>query len=913
MRSVYRFLCCAAMALMATGFCVQAQSKNVKKAVLPQIYDDGKPRPSRYKVKDLKGPQLVNRGISAPKGMQGRHIAMWQSHGMYYKIEEQQWKWQRPSIFQTTEDLFTQSFVVPFLVPMLENAGANVLLPRERDWHDVEIIIDNDPGETLSGRIHGRVEAPGKWKKAAGGFADAKAVYTGTDNPFEMGSHLHTNAIKKGNESPVSWIGTIPQSDEYAVYVSYSANPKNTSDARYTVHTAGGPVELSVNQRMGGGWVYLGTFGLEGGEHPVVSLSNLSKTEGTVIADAVKIGGGMGNIARSHKDSLSSVTSGMPRFAEGARYFMQWSGVPEDIWSQNEFDDDYRDDLMSRGSWVQYLSGGSWANPSAKKGLKVPVDFSFAWHTDAGVTPDSEIIGTLGIYTLRADRKTTLPNGRSRATSRELTEQILSQLSNDLGRQWDSLWTIRDIWNKSYSESRTTGVPAVLLELLSHQNFEDMKFGLDPMFRFCASRAVYKAMLKYMSMHYGCQYVVQPLPVCAFSARLLRNPADGRYGSVLLRWQERKDSLESTATPDRFIVQTRLQGKGWDIGTEIRPELQHGYYSIEMPVKEGELVSYRVIAANDGGHSFPSEILSVGVPQGGNAAKVTVVNAFNRISAPKWFDDPMQAGFDNKNDSGVPYIRDWSFVGDQFEYNRSIEYKGGEEIAFGSCYEDYANVVIAGNTFDYPALHGKAIMDSGYAFDSCSSQAFELDYDLPQDSYALDIICGKECKVQTATRTPVRGGIYTTDFKKAISHVTSQGKSILISGAYIAKEAVDDGQDTEKFVQDVLGFSLRREHGSRSGRISTINGSSGTLDFPITPNPYSYCVESPDALTAYKLGSNIYMKYNDSGMAAAVQVDFGSYKVAAFGFPIEIVSSIKGRDLLISESLRFFSNRGLYR
>lgn len=86
--------------------------------------------------------------ISAPytptNGLQNRHIALWQSHGWYYEPKLDRWEWQRARIFQTVEDLYTQSYVLPFLVPMLENAGANVLLPRERDCQTAEVIVDND-------------------------------------------------------------------------------------------------------------------------------------------------------------------------------------------------------------------------------------------------------------------------------------------------------------------------------------------------------------------------------------------------------------------------------------------------------------------------------------------------------------------------------------------------------------------------------------------------------------------------------------------------------------------------------------------------------------------------------------------------------------------------------------------------
>ena len=86
--------------------------------------------------------------VSSPytptNGLHNRHIALWQSHGKYYKNDKGCWEWQRPRLFCTTEDLFTQSFVIPYIIPMLENAGAIVYTPRERDWQRNEVIVDND-------------------------------------------------------------------------------------------------------------------------------------------------------------------------------------------------------------------------------------------------------------------------------------------------------------------------------------------------------------------------------------------------------------------------------------------------------------------------------------------------------------------------------------------------------------------------------------------------------------------------------------------------------------------------------------------------------------------------------------------------------------------------------------------------
>lgn len=82
------------------------------------------------------------------KGLLNRHIALWQSHGYYFEQSLNRWEWQRARIFETVEDLYTQSFVMPFLTPMLQNAGAYVFSPRERDTNRHELIADNDNADT---------------------------------------------------------------------------------------------------------------------------------------------------------------------------------------------------------------------------------------------------------------------------------------------------------------------------------------------------------------------------------------------------------------------------------------------------------------------------------------------------------------------------------------------------------------------------------------------------------------------------------------------------------------------------------------------------------------------------------------------------------------------------------------------
>lgn len=869
--------------------------------------NDGTAPSSRFRVADKRTREsLVRREIKAPDGLNGRHIAIWQSHGLYFNQKHDDWMWQRARIFQIVEDLSTQSYVVPFLVPMLENAGANVLLPRERDWHSAEIIVDNDPCEVTSSRTHGRFASKGGWTRIEPGFSDQREYYIDGQNPFEMGTAFKcTGTAKAQYECTASWTAEVPGHGEYAVYVAYRSMSDSSTGVKYTIHTAGGDRQVIVNQRMGGGtWVYLGSYEFDSGEQKLVTVSNLG-AKGTVIADAVKIGGGMSNIARRAPVESSQLrTSGMPRFTEGARYYMQWSGIPEKIWSQNEGKEDYRDDFMSRGTWVKYLAGGSWVNPN-EDGLGIPVDLSLAFHTDAGTKADDSIVGTLAIYTRLCEKSRKLPSGGSRDTCRELTDMVQSQICSDIREKWDTLWNRRQLWNRSYSESRTSGVPAMLLELLSHQNFEDMKYGLDPAFRFDVSRACYKAILKYISMHYGCPYVVQPLPVQAFSATLIPE-----NNEVLLRWKPTDDTLEPTASPTSYRIYTRIDGSGWDAGREVA-----GDFTI-MPVERGHIYSYKVVAVNSGGHSFPSEILSVGMA---GERKVRIVNNFTRISGPTWFDSPTYAGFDNGSDSGVPYLYDWSFIGPQTEFNRLIAYENDDKVGFGYSDDSYADKVVAGNSFDYPYIHGMSLMAAGYSFDSFSSAAFCSESESSEHCWGIDLICGKQCTVRTSNRSGLREGVFPMELQDAVSLATARGCNIIISGSYIASDCFSsiypidytpdqlrERMNTQQFVSNVLGYSLCRSHATNSGSAHNLSGAA--CNFPQSPVFESYCVESPDALYAFRMGSEVYMHYPDTRLPAAVKVAFPSYKVAAFGFPLEIVDGQQARDAIFSDCLKYFEN-----
>ena len=172
--------------------------------------------------------------------------------------------------------------------------------------------------------------------------------------------------------------------------------------------------------------MYLGTFSFDKGknDYGMVVLSNESKQKGVVCADAVRFGGGMGNIERGGE------TSGMPRYLEGARYSAQWAGMPYPVYGGREGKDDMSDDINVRSRMINYLSGGSIFNPK-DKGLGVPFELSMALHSDAGASKEDKIIGTLGIYTTDFNNGV-LGAGTDRYASRDLSDILLTQLQRDI-------------------------------------------------------------------------------------------------------------------------------------------------------------------------------------------------------------------------------------------------------------------------------------------------------------------------------------------------------------------------------------------------------------------------------------------------------------------------------------------------
>lgn len=833
----------------------------------------------------------LSRNFRPSQGLLNRHLALWASHGRYYDIATHTWLWQRPRLYCTTEDLFTQSFVVPFLMPMLENAGALVFSPRERDWQHHQALVDNDmPGYTAS---YSETNGTHEWQTGGVGFGDGQDVYQDHDNPFERGTfRMADTQSSRRLPCTITWQPEIPAHGRYAVYVSYATVPTSVSDAQYTVYHNGGVSRFKVNQKMGGGtWVYLGTFEFAAGRSSenCVVLTNVSNYRGTVTADAVRFGGGMGNVART--DSLyAPLRSGLPRFLEGSRYLAQWSGMPYEVYSVREGQNDYADDINARSLMTNRLARGSVYLPG-DSGLAVPLELALAVHSDAGYRTDHSLIGTLGIYTTGIYTKGTyegllaegmLPAGISRMTSRDLCDHIMTHVTTDMTRLCGG-WVRRQMYDRNYSESRVPEIPSAILETLSHQNWADLRFGHDPWFKFLFSRAIYKGILQYVTgMHGPEKHQVQPMPVTDFAVQL-----NASEDSVHLSWRATADPTDAAAIPSHFLVYTAEGHRSYDHGTiAYAPH-------ITLPIQRGVLMRFRVTAVNAGGQSMDSEELCAYAAPA-RSKRILIVNGFQRLAGPQPVDNDSLRGFDMNADPGVVYHRSPCYSGRQTNFSKTSFTTLGES---GS---EYEGLLVAGNTFDYPTLHARDIIAivPSVSISSASRAAFESGQTDLRNTAVIDLILGAQRQDgYSLTSSPA----FTERTCRLLENFTHQGGSLLVSGAYLSEELAAEPMQT--FARQVLHAQPRGMY-ALGAATSQVEGM-GTY-FPLFHelNEQRYATRRSSILEPAE-GGFCTLLYSHGNLSAAVAWQSGPQRSMTFGFPLESIADEGTRRAVIGASIQF--------
>lgn len=562
---------------------------------------------------------------------------------------------------------------------------------------------------------------------------------------------------------------------------------------------------------------------------------------------------------RAGLDDTRTGESGMPRWAEGARYWLKANEADSALWDLYK-GDEYKDDMKCRAMWLNAQTD--------------PIDLCLALHTDGlDSGDDSTIVGTLAIYTAHDDDgHTALRNGQDREkTNRNLADWVQTQVTNDL-RSIAPEWTRRQLKEANYCESRVPVMPSIILELLSHKNMADMRYGLDPKFRFAAARAIYKGILRYLN---GINAAVQPLPVQDL----------GIGADRVLRWIAPVDSLESNAAPSYYMVYMQEDGGEWDV-QQVENDTR-----LALTLKPGVQYNYYVVAGNDGGLSFPSPVISAYMsnspkddPTGeagltakrSNSKAVLIIDAFNDTYGPEWFADSTYAGIVPGTYACEDHFT-CAYIGAQWDYRRASQWINDDNCGWGACYRDHAGQLTMGNTRDWSVLHGRILRQMGISYVSCTAGMMG-EVRIQNSEFSLvDYVCGRQ-------RDPL-----TDANRQWLGEYLTQGGKLLLSTDHFS--AID-----AQWAKRHLHASYYAAKATRSGRIVRPNHRPYRL--LMEPNETQLFTCTPEALRPEDNNAARYASYEDMRCPAAVS----SPNTLVYGFPLESVIDF---DKIYRQSIEF--------
>ena len=520
--------------------------------------------------------------------------------------------------------------------------------------------------------------------------------------------------------------------------------------------------------------------------------------------------------------------------------------------------------------------------------MELPAKTPF-WRPSASAVPSAVVDGMSASGSM-IDR---LFGGTGAVTgnkSRDLTDMVLTGLRRDLEPAIGREWIYRGIWDKSYCESREPQVLSMLLELLSHQNFRDVCLALNPNFRFVASRSIYKSILRYVNFMHDRPYVVQPLPIDHFSIK--------SNGALLsLSWQAVQDTLEPTAAPGGYILYTAVDDNGFDGGTYMRTN------SCQFAPERDRIYRFKVTAVNEGGESMPSETLAACIASESKGT-VLVVNGFQRLSGPETVQTDTTQGFDILSDPGVQYMLSPILGGAQQIFTLdSIDSE--EEVSLGIGDETLNGALLAGNTFDYPYIHGKSIVKAGWSFISCSREAVQDGQISLTDYRVVDLALGLQKRSAQDTICHKDYATFPQSLQDEIRRYLQRGGKLMTSGSYVGADMISDLKD-EAFTSEVLHY--RWEGPLPSLTANQIRGMRSKAEIKRNADRYGYGVTKPDVISPVGRASTLFT-YTESALPAGVGFKDRNSATITLGFPFESVTSEKERDRIMKSILTYLTDK----
>ncbi|MCC7066246.1 MAG: N-acetylmuramoyl-L-alanine amidase, partial [Planctomycetes bacterium] len=441
-------------------------------------------------------PPPITSLTGLPGALAGKRIAVSPGHG-YYWHSTLGWTTQRGVIDGLTEDIHTAEICNQYLIPFLQNLGADVVMTREHGEENFDNLVDNDVG------------AP-NYTETGGWSTSASSGYNGGGYRFASTGATET--------ATATWQIPVARDGFYPVFVWLRASSNRTPQANYRIHHTGGVTTAQLDQtRDTLTWAHLGNYWFSAAQGARIVLSNQSAASGVIIADTVRLGGGLGSLVRG------GTTSNRLRWQECARYWAQFSGAPSTVYDSIAGGQDNDDDVTARPRFAEWRTADAY----------------LALHTNAG--------GGAGTDTF-------IYSGTPTPGSAALSNAVHTQIVNDLRAFYNPAWVDRGQQSANFGEVRLLStMPGILVELAFHDTAgsTDHTALHQPEFRYFAARAYARGVLRYF------------FPTAAFPPEpptALRVTQDGARGLRV--------AFDAVAGATSYSIEQSNDGKGFvQVGT----------------------------------------------------------------------------------------------------------------------------------------------------------------------------------------------------------------------------------------------------------------------------------------------------------------------------------------------------------
>ncbi len=617
----------------------------VEPGTYQSLREDARIRPGENaatpeQLRSLGGPS-VNASGQPTGALSG--VVVYAAAGHGWTANPGSWGLQRPLLLDMVED-YGNLDQLNYFVNYAFNAGATVVAFRPVGYQDEEVVLDqDDPGVTFNGSWLNSGSSP---------YYEDGQTLSGVSYRFASTNVSETATAR--------YTPNLPTSDYYPVY-TWVLDSSNRTTQLYRIQHSGGTSTVTVDHRMvGRGWVWLGSYYFEAGTDGYVEISNKSNAGGSVIADAIRFGNGIGDIVGSGPGTIS----GYPRDEEAQRYWAESEtsanavGMPSSIY--NCCASDNSDNISTAARWAREMNN---TTVNSDRWRRIYLEF----HSNASSG------GARGTVALVTGNNTTNQNQYATILGDEIEQDMLI-----LDSDFEFNWVARNNpFNGSFGAISTTGnsneFDATILEVAFHDNASDAALLLDPKVRDAVARSSVHGLVKFLNAQPGSLVPLAFLPTQPRNPRAIH---DGD-GGVTLTWDAplTGEALGDAATGYR--VYRSNNGFGFDAGTDVGLTTSSTF--VDVPANT--TTYFRIAAYNAGGESLPS--ITIGVRARPNGpGKYLVVNGFDRVGRSQ---DPRQV--------------------------------------LGGLGTQRRPILRGVNSFDYMVQHGDALADAGADFNSCQNES----------------------------------------------------------------------------------------------------------------------------------------------------------------------------------------------